>query len=413
MDKQKTESAPEKKQPKAAKVSKGISFKTAAIVLVLVAVSSFVLGARGSEMVTMLSTPQQNQNLPEDLNYAELDAVYDTLRSKYAGKLTAEELLDGAKSGLVKATGDPYSEYFTQAEAEEFFSGLSGDFSGIGAELTMREDNITVLSTLEGTPAGRSGLRSGDVVIEVNGQSTQDWSITKAVSEIRGKKGTTVKLRVLRGGDLQTFKITRADISVPSVKSEKIASNIGLITITRFSDEDTVELAREAARKFKNQGVDGIVLDLRGNGGGYVQAAQGVAGIWLEDGKVIVEEKADGETIETIRAEGQPILNGVPTAVLINEASASASEIVAGALRDYDQATLVGQTSFGKGSVQQIVDVSGGGKLKVTVAKWFTPNGDNISEEGITPEVEVELSEEDINADRDPQRARAVEILKK
>lgn len=404
--------APQGKKRKVGKTASGISFKAAAVVLVLVAVSSFVLGARGSEWVATSLSQSNNQNLPADLNYAELDAVYDTLRSSYAGDLTGEELLNGAKDGLVKATGDPYSEYFTQAEAEKFFSSLSGEFSGIGAELGMRDERLTVISTLDGTPAKKSGLEAGDIITLVNDQSTQDWSITEAVNNIRGKKGTTVKLTVLRSGDVKTFNITRADISVPSVTSEIIDGNIGVITISRFSDEDTVQLAREAAREFKRKNVQGVILDLRGNGGGYVQAARGVAGIWLSEGKVIVKEKADGEVIETIRAEGEPIFQDMPTAVLINGASASASEIVAGALKDYDIATLVGQTSFGKGSVQQIVEVPGGGRLKVTVAKWFTPSGNNITKDGITPKVKVELTEEDVNADRDPQRARAAEILR-
>lgn len=404
--------APVREGQRIAKVSRGISFKAAAVVMVLVAVSSFVMGARGSEWLATATSADQNQKLPSSLNYAELDAVYDVLRSNYAGDLSAQDLLNGAKEGLVKATGDPYSEFFTDKEAEQFFSGLAGEFSGIGAELGMRDDRLTVISTLDGTPAQQSGLRAGDAIIQVNDQSTQDWSITEAVTNIRGKKGTTVKLTVLRGGEVKTFNITRADIENPSVRSEIIAGNIGVISISRFSDKDTVELAREAAQRFKQQGVQGVILDLRGNGGGYVQAAQGVAGIWIEGGKVIVEERADGETIETLRAQGEPILDDMPTTVLINGASASASEIVAGALKDYGIATLVGQTSFGKGSVQQIVAVPGGGQLKVTVAKWFTPNGNNINGEGITPSVKVKLTEEDVNAGRDPQRAKAVEILK-
>lgn len=405
--------APVREGQHIAKVSRGISFKAAAVVMVLVAVSSFVMGARGSEWLATATSADQNQKLPPSLNYAELDAVYDVLRSNYAGDLSAQDLLNGAKEGLVKATGDPYSEFFTAEEAEKFFSSLDGEFSGIGAELGMRDDRLTVISTLDGTPARQSGLKAGDAIIQVNDQSTQDWSITKAVTNIRGKKGTTVKLTVLRGGEVKTFNITRADIENPSVRSEIIAGNIGVISISRFSDKDTVELAREAAQRFKQQGVQGVILDLRGNGGGYVQAAQGVAGIWIEGGKVIVEERADGETIETLRAQGEPILDDMPTAVLINGASASASEIVAGALKDYGIATLVGQTSFGKGSVQQIVAVPGGGQLKVTVAKWFTPNGNNINGEGITPSVKVKLTEEDVNAGRDPQRAKAVEILKR
>lgn len=390
-----------------------VSFKTAVIVMILVAVVSFVMGARGNELLASLGGSSQNQGLPEDLNYAELDAVYDMLRQNYAGELDAEKLLTGAKDGLVKATGDPYSEYFTDKEYGEFRKSLHGEFQGIGAELGMREDRLTVISTLDRTPAQKSGLQAGDAIIKVNDESTQDWSITEAVSNIRGKKGTTVKLTVFREGDIKTFDITRADIENPSVRAEMLAGNIGVIRISRFSNSDTVELARKAAEDFKEQGVNGVILDLRGNGGGFVQAAKGVAGIWIQGGRVILEEKADGQTVETLRAQGKPILGDMPTVVLVNGASASASEIVAGALKDYDIATLVGQQSFGKGSVQKITEVSSGGNLKVTVARWYTPSGKNIDGEGITPSVKVKLNAEDVNAGRDPQEDRAVKILQK
>lgn len=202
----------------------------------------------------------------------------------------------------------------------------------------------------------------------------------------------------------------RDDIINPSVKYEVTADNIGYLRISRFSDSDTVRLAKEAAASFKAKGVKGVVVDLRGNGGGYLDAAQEIAGIWLK-GKVVVQEKRGDEVIDTLRTNGSAILEGVPTVVLIDGGSASASEIVAGALHDHKAAQLVGVTSFGKGSVQQILEI-GKGQLKVTVAKWYTPNGKNISKEGIEPDIKVELSDADIAAGRDLQKDKAYELLK-
>lgn len=400
-------------QPQAVKKpARGVSLKTASFVVVLVAVSSFIMGARGNELLATITAQPQNQNLPDQLDYAQLDGVYDLLRSNYVGELDTQKLINGAKKGLVQATGDPYSEFFTDAEAEEFFGALEGSFSGIGAELGMRDDRLSVISTLEGSPAEKSGLQAGDVIAQVNEADTLDWSIEKAVNEIRGEKGTSVELTIIRGSEVKSFSVVRDDIVNPSVRSEILEGNIGYMRLSRFNDTDTVRLAREAAERFRNENVEGVILDLRGNGGGYVRAAQEVAGIWLEDGKTVVEERQGDRVLETLKATGNPVLNGVPTVVLVDGASASASEIVAGAFKDYDVATLVGQTTFGKGSVQKIVEVPSGGQLKVTIAKWYTPSGNNIDQEGITPAVEVEIDQEDIEAGRDPQRAKAVELLK-
>jgi len=220
------------------------------------------------------------------------------------------------------------------------------------------------------------------------------------VTKIRGDVGTTVKLTVVSNGESKDVTITRAEVDNPSVYGS-VVDGVGIMTITRFDDQ-TGSLARKLATEFKNAGVKGVVLDLRGNGGGYVTAAQAVAGIWL-DKKVVVTEKTGNKVTEELKAGGSPILAGVPTTVLINASSASASEIVAGALHDYKVATLVGETSFGKGSVQKLLNLTDGAMLKVTVARWYTPSGVNISEKGISPDKAVERTVEDINANRDPQ----------
>lgn len=388
-----------------------ISLSMALSIMLLVGATSFILGSRSEEMAFLWSN-NQNGGLPADLNYRELDVVYDKLRLDFDGKLDAEKLLEGAKKGLVEASGDPYSEYFTNSEAEQFFSDLDGEFSGIGAELGKKDDLLTIISTIDGSPAQKAGLRPGDVIGMVNGQDALQWPIDRAVDTIRGEKGTTVKLTIRRGDEVKTFSVVRDDIVNPSVHAKVLEGNIGYIRMSRF-DELGPDLTRKAAQEFKNKGVKKVILDLRGNGGGYVGAAQAIASIWLEPGTLIVEQRQGGKTKDSLKAEGEPLLRGVPTVVLIDGYSASASEIVAGALRDQGAATLVGEKTFGKGSVQEIEEVPGGGSLKVTVAKWYTPKGKNIDHEGIKPDHVIGLTEQDFNKGNDPQRDKAAEVLNK
>jgi carboxyl-terminal processing protease len=336
--------------------------------------------------------------------------VYDKLRDQFDGKLETQKLIDGAKKGLVDAAGDPYTVYFTNDEAKKFKNDLDGKFSGIGAELGKKDDALQVVSTIDESPARKAGLQAGDVIVKVNDDDTNGWSIDQAVSKIRGDRGTTVKLTIARSQQLKEFSIVRDDIVNPSVNSSIIADNIGYMRISRFAD-DTAGLAKQGAADFKAKGVKGVILDMRGNGGGYLTAAQAVSSLWLKQGDLIVEER--GNESDKLTANGSPVLAGVPTVVLIDGGSASASEITAGALHDHNAAKLVGVKSFGKGSVQQIIDLTSGGQLKVTVAKWFTPNGVNISKEGIKPDTEVTASDDDLSAGRDPQKDKAIELLTK
>lgn len=374
--------------------------------IVVVGVAAFIVGTRSQGLLLSLSGRSAGQ-----LNFASLQAAYDTLAGKFDGKLDASKLIDGAKKGLIDAAGDPYTVYFTDAEAKQFLNNLDGSFSGIGAELGLKSKNLAIMSTLDDSPARKAGLLAGDLIAKVNDQDTTAWSIEKGVSQIRGDKGTTVKLTIVRGQEVKEFSIVRADLVDPSVKSEITADNIGYMRISRFA-EDTTSLAQRAAQNFKDKGVKGIVVDLRGDGGGYLTAAQGVASLWLKQGDVIVQEREGDVVKDTLKAAGGNILTGMPTVVLIDSGSASASEILAGALHDHNAAQLVGGKSFGKGSVQEIVDVPGGGQLKVTVAKWYTPNGKNISKEGISPDVQIAFGEADVAAGNDPQRAKAIELLK-
>jgi carboxyl-terminal processing protease len=257
-----------------------------------------------------------------------------------------------------------------------------------------------VLRVLRDNPAEKAGVVVGDVITAVNGESVEGKSVAETVDKIKGDAGTTVKVTVLRGAEMKDFTVTREVVTNPSVYGS-VENGVGVMTISRF-DSETGSLARKVAGEFKTANVKGVVLDLRGNGGGYVTAAQDVAGIWL-DKQVVVTEKRSGKVTDELKSGGSPILNGIPTVVLINASSASASEIVAGALHDHKAASLLGEKSFGKGSVQKLVGLGEGTMLKVTVARWYTPGGLNISEKGITPDTTVVRTVEDINANRDPQ----------
>ena len=384
-----------------------VPLTTVVLVSLLIAVVAFVGGTRAGDVWAAIRFGDQ-----ASLDLGSVQSLYRTLRERYDGELDTAKLIEGAKHGLVEATGDPYTVYFTADEAKEFFGDLEGTFEGIGAELARRDDKLTIVSTIDGSPAAKSGLKPLDVIAAVNDTASIDWPVEKAVSEIRGEKGTTVKLTVIRGTEApRDVTITRDTITDPSVKTEVTADNVGILRISRFGETDTVRLARQAAREFKDRGVKGVVVDLRGNGGGYLTAAQGIAGLWLKN-QVVVTERRGGVVVDTLRSGSSPILQGVPTVVLVDGGSASASEIVAGALSDNGAAKLVGTKTFGKGSVQAIETLSDGGQLKVTTAKWFTPNGKNISKEGIAPDVEVSLSDADIASGNDPQRAKALELLK-
>jgi len=367
----------------------------------------------GALQISTNSPIGSNQGLPADLDYSEVERVYDLLRENYDGELSVEQLLAGLKGGLVEASGDAYTEFLTAEEADEFNKQLSGTFSGIGAELGKDEDgNLIIVAPIDGFPADKAGLRSRDVILLVDDTNASGMSIQEAVSRIRGKSGSDVKLTVLRNDtERLEFTITRANITVPSVDSEILDGNVGYLEITQFWT-DTDRLAREAVREFQQAGVKKVILDLRGNPGGSLDAAVDVASIWLPSGKTVLEERRDGKTIQVYKAAGNALLEGVDTIVLIDEGSASASEIVAGALKDNGAATLLGQRSYGKGSVQQIIPLRDGSELKVTIAKWYRPSGENIDEKGIAPDVSVEYTDDDFEADRDPQRDAALKRLR-
>jgi len=364
---------------------------------VLVAGIGFVAGAFNSQLAGGFNTLLGK----DKLDLSSVQATYQAVKDNFDGEIDDAALIEGANRGLVESLGDDYTVFMNKKESTDFDDSLSGNIGGgIGVEISLRNGLPTVVRVLRDNPAEKAGVVVGDIVTAVNGETTEKQSTSDIVTKIRGDVGTTVKLTVVSNGESKDVTITRAEVNNPSVYGS-VVDGVGVMTITRFDDQ-TGSLARKLATEFKNAGVKGVVLDLRGNGGGYVTAAQAVAGIWL-DKKVVVTEKTGNKVTEELKAGGSPILAGVPTTVLINASSASASEIVAGALHDYKVATLVGETSFGKGSVQKLLNLTDGAMLKVTVARWYTPSGVNISEKGISPDKAVERTVEDINANRDPQ----------
>lgn len=341
--------------------------------------------------------------------------VWGILKDKYVDKssLDAKEMFYGAIDGMLAATGDPYTTFFSPKENKEFQEDISGTFEGIGAEMGIKNDILTIVAPLDGTPSEKAGLLAGDRIIKINGENTTLMSIEEAVSKIRGPKGTEVTLTIFRNGDQEAREISvrRDVILVKSVRFEMKDNRVAYIRISRFGD-DTEREFFEAVKELRNKKAEKLVVDLRNNPGGFLEGAVTLGSAMLPSGTVVViEEDGTGKRKET-KARGGDVLSKLPTVVLINEGSASASEILSGALRDNrENVTLVGKKSFGKGSVQELIPVSKDMSVKITVARWLTPKGNQINNTGITPDVEVGLTADDAEKERDPQLEKALEIL--
>ena len=385
--------------------------KIAGYGFVIVVVFAVGVGV-GNGRLSIAALHSENKSLPAQLDYATVNQLYTALKNNYDGSLTQAKLLDGLKGGLLQATGDPYTEYFSAASAKEFNNQLQGTFSGIGAELGQDESgNLEIIAPIDGTPASKAGLRPQDLIVSINGQSTSGVNVDEAVAKIRGPKGTQVTLKIVRNKTQElNFTITRDNITVPSVKWSIINGDVGYMQITQFTDE-TSGLARQAAQEFKDKGVKGVVLDLRGNPGGLVTAAVNVSSMWLPEGKTVMTERRGNTTVGTELSNGINPLQGVRTAVLVDGGSASASEITAGALHDNDVATIFGTQSYGKGSEQNIIQLAGGAEAKITIARWYRPNGQNIDKKGITPDHVVNVTDDQLKNKQDPQKDAAVQFV--
>ena len=378
------------------------------LTLVIVAIVSFVAGARSDALFANVASVFGVRTSNKTIDLSSVQKTYQELVANYDGKLDTQKLIYGANRGLVEAAGDPHTAYMDPDETKEFDKSLSGQIGGgIGAEIGLRSNKPTIIKPLENSPAQKAGIKAGEVIVKVNDEASSDWSVEKVVSKIRGEVGTSVKLTLLSDGKTREVSVVRQNIVSPAVESE-IDGEIGILKVNRFGD-DTVSLSRKYASEFVEKGVKKVILDLRNNPGGTVGAAQGLLGIWL-DNQIAMTERRGSEIVKTLRTTGTPILGNMKTVVLINGNSASASEITAGALREYGKATLVGQKSYGKGSVQIVLGLPGGSQMKVTEARWYTPKGKNIDKTGIEPDVKVDLSAEDINNNLDPQMDKAKSI---
>jgi len=337
--------------------------------------------------------------------------VWRLLLGRYVApeQLQPRTMLIGAIRGLVDAVGDPYTTFLTPEEHQEFRDALQGELQGIGAELTVQEGRIVVVAPLPGSPAERAGLLPGDTITAVDGEDTEKKSLSDVVRRIRGPKGSEVSLSILRKATTQTIRIKREDIRIPSVEEEMKntpGGPIAYVAVNQFGDS-TVKEVTAAIGAAKKAGVRGLILDVRHNGGGYLDGAVALTSLFLQQGKV-VSVKGRGDALSNHYVTGHPALPDLPMVILVNQGSASAAEILAGALQDHKRATVIGTKSFGKGTVQEVIDLPEGSGLRLTTAHWLLPSGRNLAHEGITPDIVIDRTPEDIDAKRDPQLETAL-----
>ena len=389
---------------------KKTSLGNAIIIGVVMLVIGVVVGLFGGEwfggFAPYLGFSGNNNS---SINWSALNEVYNKLASSYNGEISNEQIIEGAKKGLTEALGDTYTVYMTAEETSEFYDDLHGNVgSGIGVEMGLRDGYVRVLRTLPDNPARKAGILAGDILYKVNGEEVYNLSTDEISKKVRGETGTEVTVTVVRDGKEKEFTMKRETINNVSAYVD-YDSDTAIVTVTRF-DNDTGTMVQDFAKKFKDKGVKKVILDLRGNGGGYVTAAQDLLSLWI-DGDVILRQKSKhfGDS-DTKANNGKAILKDTKTIVLVNGSTASASEIVAGALQDYEKATVVGEKTYGKGVVQNLYDLSNSTVLKVTTAEWYTPKERSINKTGIEPDVKVERSYEDINAMRDPQLDKAKKL---
>ncbi len=362
------------------------------------------------------------QYLKGDVNFETFWDVWNTIQNNYIDRPVGEsKLFYGALNGMVASLDDPYSMFLEPKTASDFADELEGHFEGIGAEIGIRDDNLTVVSPLSESPAEKAGLRAQDIILQIDGYDTEDIDLREAVRRIRGKRGSVVTLKIYRSKnkEVQDIDITRDVIEIVSVETKSYNKNdyellgdkqISFIKVTNFH-ADTSARFKQAVQNVLTNNPDGIILDLRSNPGGFLNSAIELSDYWLNQGQVVVQEEyAEGDP-EIHKATSQALLDKYPTVVLVDGGSASGSEIVAGALKDHKLATLIGEKTFGKGSVQQLIEVNEGSAVKLTIARWLTPNGTTIDNEGIQPDIEVERTVEDYQAGKDPQLDRAIRFF--
>ena len=364
-----------------------------------------------------LFAPQPKENVDMSLFWK----VWSTLDQRFVSSTTTKPKVDqdrvwSAIQGLVNSYGDPYTIFMPPQNTQLFESDIAGEFGGIGMEVGMKKDVITVIAPLPGSPAEKAGILSGDVLIKIDGVTTEHLSIDEAVLKIRGEKGTDVHLTLYREGaeGLKEVTVKRDTINIPTLKTEE-KDDVFVIHLYNFS-ANSESLMTDALHAFVKSNRRKLVIDLRGNPGGYLQSAVGMASYFLPTGKIVVRENfGPGKEENLYRSAGKDLGNTRPfkLVLLVDNGSASASEILAGALKEQGVATVIGTHTFGKGSVQELIDMPGGSSLKVTIARWLTPNGKSISDGGLAPDIDVKMTQADHDAGKDPQFDAAVTFFKK
>jgi len=428
MEEQITNNQPE---PKKGIFSKKMSVLISILLMVVVFIGGVILGDSrvftGSQWLiegadkNASSTPGvltgKDGEIPEyltkDLDFNLFWDTWNLVREKYYETDVPEtQLFYGALSGMVASLGDPYSFFMTPENSEDFQDDIAGKFEGIGTEIGIKNDRLTVVSPLPDSPAIIAGLRPGDIIVKIDDFDTTGVSLNEAVKRIRGDKGTTVVLSVYREktDEIKEIPIVRDTIKVKSLTWELLDNDIMHIKVRQFNG-DTMPLLNNAIVDISQNGnIKGIILDLRNNPGGYLGTAIDMSSEWVDDELVVYEQLRTGQKKEHFSTK-TPRLDDYKTVILVNSGSASASEIVAGALKDWDKATIVGETTFGKGSVQELAYLSDGSSVKLTIAKWFTPHGTSIHDNGIEPDIAVELTNDDYNGNLDPQLDKAIAVI--
>lgn len=398
------------------------SFYIIAILIALSFISGLYVG--GKQDTPRLTVPEveggsvEGKNSPpkyllQDVNFDLFWEIWDMAKDRYIEQPVFDtQLFYGALAGIVASLGDPYSVFLDPETTQKFTAELSGVFEGIGAEIGMRKEQLVIIAPLPGTPAEQALVKAGDRILAIDSKDTRGMPLDIAVSNIRGPKGSAVELMIMREGwdEPKKFSIVRDTINIESVRLENLENNIAHLKIVYFN-EATPVLFEQAVQKIIGQNSKGIILDLRNNPGGFLEVAVSVASAWVPPEEVIVWQEFQGGRKEAFRAQGITRLGDIPTVVLVNNGSASASEIVAGALSDHGKAKLVGEKTFGKGSVQSFEQLRGGSSLKLTIAHWLTPKGRKIDKQGIEPDVEVELTKNNFDNGQDPQLSKARELL--
>ncbi len=394
-----------------------ISFAVASVALVVIIFFGGYFAGNTNSPVARETLFTGTANASSEADLSNFWKVWRLLDEKFISasstkQVSSDEKIFGAISGLVDSLGDPYTVFFPPKENKAFEDSLQGNLEGVGMEVGLEEGIVTVISPLKGSPAERAGVKPADIISEINGETTLNMTVETAISKIRGKAGSTVALTIIRKGEKAPLKINivRELIKIPNLKTELRSDGIFVISLYNFGNGASSEF-RKALREFVLAKKSRLILDLRGNPGGYLESAVDIASWFLPSGKVVVQEDF-GKEVKNFRANGQNIFNDkLKMVVLIDKGSASASEILAGALQEHKIAKLVGTQSYGKGSVQELVDIGGDSALKVTIARWLTPTGKSISAGGLTPDVLVDKAPEKVKLE-DFQMDEAVRILK-